>query len=266
MALANVLAMSPAAKSIVLLGDPQQLKQPKKATHPDGVDVSALEHMLGRHVTVPDDRGVFLPKTWRMAPAITAYTSEMFYEGRLSSIEGLAKQIVTGGQLNGLGGAGLRLVFSEHDSNKSYSDEEVVEVSNLVKKLLANGVTWVDFKGAPKPVTAADILVVAPYNAQVSRLATALKTVGVRAGTVDKFQGQEAAVVIYSMASSSADDAPRGMEFLYDLHRLNVATSRARCLAIIVASQRLCEPECRTPRQMKLANALCRYREMSNER
>jgi superfamily I DNA and/or RNA helicase len=84
-------------------------------------------------------------------------------------------------------------------------------------------------------------------------------------GTVDKFQGQEAPVVIYTMASSSPEDAPRGMEFLYSLNRLNVATSRARCLAILVASPRLYEAECRSPAQMKLANALCRYREMATE-
>ena len=110
-------------------------------------------------------------------------------------------------------------------------------------------------------MTGEDILVVAPYNAQVNRLAERLASTGVRVGTVDKFQGQEAPVVIYSMATSRPEDAPRGMEFLYSLNRLNVATSRARCAAIVVASPRLFEPECRTPRQMKLANALCRYRE-----
>ena len=112
-------------------------------------------------------------------------------------------------------------------------------------------------------LTAEDILVVAPYNAQVSRLAERLAPTGVRVGTVDKFQGQEAPVVIYSMATSSPEDAPRGMEFLYSLNRLNVATSRAQCVAILVASPRLFEPECRTPRQMQLANALCRYRELA---
>ena len=108
-----------------------------------------------------------------------------------------------------------------------------------------------------------DVLIVAPYNAQVSRLAERLAPTGVRVGTVDKFQGQQAPVVIYSMATSSPEDAPRGMEFLYSLNRLNVATSRAKCLAIVVASPRLFEPQCRSPRQIQLANALCRFRELA---
>ena len=120
-----------------------------------------------------------------------------------------------------------------------------------------------DDDGVDEQMTADDILVVSPYNAQVSRLTERLEPMGVRVGTVDKFQGQEAPVVIYSMATSRPEDAPRGMEFLYSLNRLNVASSRARCAAIVVASPRLFEPECRTPRQMKLANALCRYRELS---
>ena len=107
------------------------------------------------------------------------------------------------------------------------------------------------------------MLVVAPYNAQVSRLAERLAATGARVGTVDKFQGQQAPVVIYSMATSRPEDAPRGMEFLYSLNRLNVATSRAQCVAVVVASPLLFEPECRTPRQIRLANALCRYREMA---
>jgi uncharacterized protein len=114
-----------------------------------------------------------------------------------------------------------------------------------------------------KPLTGPDILVVAPYNSQVSRLAERLAPTGARVGTVDKFQGQEAPVVIYSMATSRPEDAPRGMEFLYSLNRLNVATSRARCLAVLVASPRLFEAECRNPRQMKLANGMCRFREMA---
>src|ERR1019366_6287817 len=95
-------------------------------------------------------------------------------------------------------------------------------------------------------------------------LQEALDSRGVRVGTVDRFQGQEAAVVIYSMATSRPEDAPRGMEFLYDLNRLNVATSRARCACILVASPRLLEPECKTPRQMRLANAMCRYAELTD--
>jgi superfamily I DNA and/or RNA helicase len=162
-----------------------------------------------------------------------------------------------------LNASGLRLLFAEHDGNRSYSNEETAMVVDLVRRLVSKGATWTDKLGRPRQLEGKDILVVASYNAQVSRLATALKGTGARAGTVDKFQGQEAPVVIYSMATSRPEDAPRGMEFLYSLNRFNVATSRARCVAIIVASPRLFEPECRTPRQMKLANALCRYRELA---
>jgi len=265
MSLANVLAMCPAATDgVVLLGDPRQLEQPKKAAHPDGVDVSALEHMLAGHATVPDDRGIFLPKTWRMCPPITAFTSEVFYEGRLSSIQGLERQQLAGGSGGDLAGAGLRTHFVLHDGNRSYSNEEVETVRELVTRLLTKGVTWTDQEGLSKPLAGSDVLVVAPYNAQVSRLVTALAGTGARAGTVDKFQGQQAPVVIYSMATSRPEDAPRGMEFLYSLNRFNVATSRARCLVIVVASERLFEPECRSPRQMRLANALCRYRELGS--
>lgn len=133
----------------------------------------------------------------------------------------------------------------------------------LVARLTAKGSMWTDAKGKPSQIEGKDILVVAPYNAQVSRLNAALKGTGARVGTVDKFQGQTAVAVIYSTATSRPEDAPRGMEFLYSLNRLNVATSRARCVAIVVASERLFEPECRSPRHMKLANALCRYREIA---
>ncbi|MEO8622713.1 MAG: TM0106 family RecB-like putative nuclease, partial [bacterium] len=261
LALANVIAMSPCAKNIVLLGDPQQLEQPVKAAHPPGVDVSALEHALAGHITLPNDRGVFLPKTWRMCPDITEFTSEMFYEGRLSSMEGLNLQTLTG--VDDLNGAGLRAVFVQHDGNRSYSNEEVDTVVAMARKLASGSVSWVDSKGVSRILEGKDILVVGPYNSHVSRLVRGLEGSGTRAGTVDKFQGQEAPVVIFSMATSRPEDAPRGMDFLYSLNRLNVATSRARCLAVIIASGLLFEPECRTPRQMKLANALCRYRELS---
>ncbi len=197
-----------------------------------------------------------------MCPAITEFTSKTFYEGRLSSVEGLERQVIFGSGRDP-DGAGLRLVFADHDGNRSYSSEEVAIVADLVRRLTADGATWTDKAGTSSQLRGSDILVVAPYNAQVSRLATALKGTGARAGTVDKFQGQEAPVVIFSMATSRPEDAPRGMGFLYSLNRLNVATSRARCLAIVVASQWLFEPECRTPRQMELANALCRYRELA---
>jgi uncharacterized protein len=161
-------------------------------------------------------------------------------------------------------GAGLFLVEVAHEGNQAVAHEEVEAVARVAQSLLAPGTTWTDHDGATRALTAKDILVVAPYNAQVSALRARLAALGVgRVGTVDKFQGQEAPVVIYSCTSSSPEDAPRGMAFLYDPHRFNVATSRAQAAVIVVASPRLFEAECRTPEQMRWANGLCRYREMA---
>jgi len=267
MSLANVLAVSEAARSVVLLGDPQQLDQPQRASHPEGADQSALEHLLAGHQTIPPDKGLFLPTTWRLAPAICRFTSEVFYEGRLHALHGLECQVISGA--GPLDGAGLRVVDVEHDHCRNASDEEVAVVAEIVTRLLQPGVTCVELDlanrvpRAPRQMQPRDILVVAPYNAHVARLRERLDPIGVAAGTVDKFQGQEAPVVIYSMATSRPEDAPRGMEFLYSLNRLNVATSRGKCLCVLVANPRLFEPDCKTPAQMRLANALCRYRELA---
>jgi superfamily I DNA and/or RNA helicase len=260
MPLANVLAAAQAAGSIVLLGDPQQLEQPKKGSHPEGVNASALQHILGEHQTIPSDRGIFLPVTWRLPPSICEFTSELFYERRLTSKQGLDRQQIAGGPFTG---SGLWVLEVEHDGNRNASDEEVKAVADLVGKLTVPGSLWIDEYCVAKQMTGIEILVVSPYNAQVSRLAQRLKDTGVRVGTVDKFQGQQAPVVIYSMATSRPEEAPHGLEFLYSLNRLNVATSRAQCAVFLVASPRLFVPDCSTPRQMKLANALCRYRELA---
>lgn len=260
MSLANVLGVAQGAGSLVLLGDPQQLEQPKKGSHPEGIDISALEHIIGTHQTIPADRGIFLPVTWRLSPDICTFTSELFYEQRLTAKPGLENQRLVGGRFPG---AGLWVREVVHDGNRNASDEEVEAVADLVTMLTAPGVQWVNEKGEAKQMTAKDVLVVAPYNAHVGRLTDRLKPIGISVGTVDKFQGQQAPVVIYSMATSRPEDAPRGLEFLYSLNRLNVATSRAQCAVFLVASPHLFIPDCSTPRQMKLANALCRYREMS---
>jgi len=252
--LANAVAVSSAARSMVLLGDPQQLTQPTQAVHPDGAGISALDHLLDGHDTIPGDRGVFLDKTYRMHPAITSFVSQTSYDGRLASVEGLGTQRIRAP--GALSGSGLRWVPVHHRGNKSASDEEATVVAALVKDLC--GGSWLDHSGAERPLSLDDVLVVAPYNRQVARLLENLPA-GARVGTVDKFQGQQAPVVIYSTASSSADEAPRGVEFLYDLHRLNVAVSRARALAVIVASPELLDAEVHTPEQLRAVNALCRY-------
>jgi uncharacterized protein len=266
MSLADVLAVSPGAKSLVLLGDPQQLEQPQQASHPPGTGASALEHLLGGARTVAADRGLFLGQTRRLHPKICAFTAEMFYENRLHSYPGLERQAVlaTAGTLAAeLGTAGLVYVPVSHDGNQARAPEEVDAIERLVDELTTGDVTWRSAEGDLRPLARADLMIVAPYNAQVTALAERLP--GVRVGTVDKFQGQQAPVVIVSMTTSTPEDAPRGMDFLYSGNRLNVATSRAKALCILVGSPRLYEPDCRTPLEMRLANAFCRYRELARE-
>jgi uncharacterized protein len=260
MSLANVLAASQAAASVVLLGDPQQLEQPSQGAHPEGTDVSALEHILRGHKTIADNRGIFLPETWRLAPSICRFTSEVFYEGKLRSRAGLERQVLIG--TAPFEGSGLWLVPVTHQGNQSSSPEEVEAIEKVFAHLLHPKARWVDGDGVRHNVTADDVLIIAPYNSQVSLLTERFGT-RARVGTVDKFQGQQAPIVIYSMATSTPEDAPRGMEFLYSLNRLNVTTSRAKCASILVASPRLFEPDCKSPRQMQLANALCRYVELA---
>ena len=254
MSLASVLAMSPSTRNIVLLGDPRQLEQPQKGSHPEGTDVSALQHVIGDGNVMPVEQGLFLEQTWRLHPVICDFTSRQFYDGRLTSHPGLETQVVTGPTT--YAGAGLWLEQVDQDGNQSTSPEEVERVARIVGELTREGVTWTDGEGQTQPLRLDDILIVAPYNAQVAALQRKLGP-RARVGTVDKFQGQEAATVIYSMTTSSPEEAPRGMEFLYSLNRLNVATSRARCACIVAASPRLFEPECRSVRQMRLANGLC---------
>ena len=257
LSLANVLAVAGAARNLVLLGDPQQLAQPSQATHPPGAGASALGHILGERATMPEGAGLLLDRTYRMHPDLCRYTSEVFYDGKLHGVGGLGRQEILGGEL--LSGSGLRVVEVPHEGNTNASPEEAGEVARLAEMLA--GCSWRDQDGAVRPVGRDGILVVTPYNAQIRAIQDALAArglTGFRVGTVDKFQGREAPVVIYSMATSSADEAPRGMEFLYDGHRLNVATSRARAMAIIVASPDLIRVSCRTPHQMTLVNALCR--------
>jgi predicted RecB family nuclease len=257
MSLANVLAMAGAARNLVLLGDPQQLAQPSQATHPPGAGASALGHILGERATMPEGAGLLLDRTYRMHPDLCRYTSEVFYDGKLHGVDGLGRQEILGE--GPFCGSGLRVVEVAHEGNTNASPEEASEVARLADRLA--GCSWRDRDGVVRPVGRDGILVVTPYNAQIRAIQEALAArglTGFRVGTVDKFQGREAPVVIYSMATSSADEAPRGLEFLYDGHRLNVATSRARALAIIVASPDLIRVSCRTPHQMTLANALCR--------
>lgn len=267
LSLIDTLAVSQATKNMVLLGDPQQLQQPVQGSHPEGTEISALEHILRDHKTVEiaqtisTDKGIFLDKTWRLHPSICSFVSELFYEGKLEPKDNLINQAISGNTR--FLGSGLWFEAVEHEGNRNSSNEEVETLSLIIKDLLKGDVFYTDVKNKTKKIELDDILIIAPYNAQVALLKTQLPE-GAQVGTVDKFQGQEAPIVLFSMATSSPEDAPRGMEFLYSLNRLNVAASRARASFILVGNSMLFEPKCRNVMQMKLANAFCRYLEMVN--
>jgi uncharacterized protein len=260
--LANVVAISRASESLVLLGDPQQLDQPMRGTHPPGADRSALAHVLGGGATMPPDRGLFLETTWRLHPQLCAFTSEVFYEDRLEPEPHLVVQRLDGRGMDLAHGVGPRLLEVPTLGADNESPEEADEVARVARSLVEAGATWVNEKGERRPVTWEEVLIVAPYNAQVGAIKRRLPTEA-RVGTVDKFQGQEAPVSIYSLTTSTPELAPRGMDFLYSRNRLNVATSRARCITIVAASPDLLRVRARTPAQMRLANALCRYVELA---
>ena len=260
MSLADAAAASLCARNIVLLGDPQQLDQPLQGTHPPGAERSVLAHILDGAQVMPEQLGLFLDGSWRLHPGISTYTSEVFYEGKLHSHPGRESLDLDG--VAPLSGTGIRFLPVHHTGQTSESPEEAAEVARVVRDLLDSNPSYTDANGASQVLTENDVLIITPYNAQVKSLGEVLP--GFRIGTVDKFQGQEAPISIYSMATSSSDEAPHGMEFLYSLNRLNVATSRARCLALVVASPGLLRVRCRTPRQMRLANAIARLVEMGN--
>lgn len=255
--LANVVAAGVCARNIVLIGDQMQLAQPIKGTHPRASGTSALKHVLQDHATVPPDRGVFLSQTRRMHPDLCAFVSAAVYDGRLRSAPGTEVQAILAPpdvDAGVIAPAGLRFVSVDSVGCTQRSQLEAERLSQTYRALL--GQPWRDKDENERPIAVADILVVSPYNMQVELLKRMLPA-GARVGTVDKFQGQEAAVVLISMATSSGDDLLRNIEFLYSQNRLNVAISRARCLAVIFANPRLLEITCNTIPQMELVNNFC---------
>lgn len=259
--LANALAVATSSQNLVLVGDPRQLAQPSQGTHPDGAGASALEHLLGNHDTMPETRGIFLDRSHRLHPDICRFVSEIVYEGRLSADPECARQRIGGSGAHS--GSGLRWRPVDHAGNRTSSLEEADVVAQLHAELIGQAFTNRD--GETRTLTVEDVLVVAPYNAQVSLLKDKLPP-GVRVGTVDKFQGLEAPVVIVSLTTSSFSEIPRGMEFLYSRNRLNVAVSRAQALAIVVGSPLLLSVRCNTVEQLRLANGLCRLVELAEDR
>ena len=249
--LANMLAMGRAARNIVLVGDPRQLPQVIHGAHPHPANLSCLDWLLGDYATVPPDRGIFLPTSRRMHPEVCRFISDQVYEGRLQSHPDTARQSVTGTPFPQ---AGAFWVPVAHEGNAQIAPEEVAAISAAAVNLLIG--QWTDKDGAIRPLREADIIVVAPYNAQVNALRAVLPA-GIRVGTVDKFQGQEAPVCLVSMTASSVEESPRGMEFLFSLNRINVAVSRAKGLALVFGAPRLREAKCETVEQMRLVNTLC---------
>lgn len=249
--LANMVAMGRAARNIVLVGDPRQLPQVIQGAHPNPANRSCLEWLLGDRATIPPDRGIFLPISRRMHPAVCRFISEQVYEGRLSSHPDTSRQRFTG---TSFPEAGAFWVPIRHESNSQTAPEEVEEIATATEKLLLG--EWRDKDGMTRQMQEADIIVVAPYNAQVNALRERLPA-GIRVGTVDKFQGQEAPVCLVSMTASSAEDTSRGVEFLLSINRINVAVSRAKGLALVFGSPRLRMTKCETIEQMRLVNALC---------
>ncbi|MET1021898.1 MAG: TM0106 family RecB-like putative nuclease [Arthrobacter sp.] len=231
--LANTLAVARASSRLLLLGDPQQLPQVSQGAHPEPVDESALGWVSAGHATLPPELGYFLADSWRMASELCRAVSELSYDGKLRSAPAADRR-----RLEGLP-AGIETVMVEHSGNITSSPEEAAEVVRQVRRHL--GLNWHSEQGA-RPLAAADVLVVAAYNAQVNVIRDALdgaRLPGVRVGTVDKFQGQEAAVVIVSLACSAVAEAPRGMDFLLSRNRINVAVSRGQWRAVVVRAPEL---------------------------
>jgi uncharacterized protein len=235
--LANTVAVASAAENLLLLGDPQQLPQVSQGTHPEPVDSSALGWLIdGRH-TLPEELGYFLDLSYRMHPDVCAAVSRLSYDDRLHSVDQLTRARSLDGHE-----PGVRVLTVDHDGNATDSPEEADTIVAEIGTLM--GASWSDEHGPPRPLTQDDVLVVTPYNAQVALLRERLDTAGlesVRAGTVDKFQGQQAPVVFVSMTASSIDDVPRGIAFLLNRNRLNVAVSRAKYQCVIVRSPLLTE-------------------------
>lgn len=256
LSLASTIAASCASKNIVLIGDPQQLSQPLQGSHPVGAEVSSLEHLLKDKSTLDPKDGLFLDTSRRMHPKICSFISELSYSNRLRT--NTKSQLVEDGPL--ISGAGIFWVPIIHESNKTSCIQEAESISKYYQALL--GRNWINSQVQRQPLGYKDLIVVAPYNAQVDLIKQYLPKLA-NVGTIDKFQGQEAAVVLISLTASNAQDMSRGMEFLYSKNRLNVAISRAKTIAAVFGSPQLLTPKCGSINQMALVNSFCRLVEIA---
>ena len=255
---ANLIAMSRSTKNIILMGDQMQLGQPSQGSHPEDSGLSILDYLLHTTPTIPDFMGVFLGTTYRMHSAVNRFISDAIYEGKLESapdndLQCIQVPVGYKGVLNKEAGIFLAPIF--HEGNTQASDEEVEHIVLLANELI--GRTFTTKKGKERPIDWNDILFVAPYNHQVNKLRQALGEQA-KVGSVDKFQGQEAPIVFLSMCASNAHESTRGMEFLFNKNRINVAVSRAECMAIVVYSPTLLETAASNVKQLELVNLFCR--------
>jgi uncharacterized protein len=252
--LADVVAMSLLSTNVVLLGDPLQLEQVSNAVHPEGSGSTSLEHMMAGALTIADDRGVFIHETWRMHPDICHFISSQIYEDRLHSHPSCAIQAVAGH------GTGLRWMEASHQGNSTVSTQEAEMIVAKIKELL--GVSWTNQEGDVQALTTADFMVVAPFNDQKDEIRRLLeldpttRDITSSVGTVDKFQGREAPVVFFSMTTSDSEGLNRGADFLFSRRRLNVAVSRARCLAYLICTDALLGTKATTVEGMRLIGTL----------
>jgi uncharacterized protein len=261
--------MARCAINLVLLGDQMQLEQPVQGSHPGDAGLSALQYALKDtekseedapvfHAVVPADRGLFLAESHRMHPNVCQFISESIYEGRLGSTPECANQKIglpTSASVLVKKESGIIFSGIEHDGNIQQSDEEVERVVAIYNEIVGRPFTEKD--GLTRPVELNDFLFIAPYNAQVRALKATLPK-GARVGSVDKFQGQEAAVCILSMCSSYGEYGPRGLKFILDRSRINVAVSRAKCLAVVVSDPRIANSAAGSIDEMMLLNLYCK--------
>lgn len=258
--IANLVAMSRSSKNLVLMGDQMQLGQPSQGTHPAESGLSILDYLLHDTPTISNDMGVFLGTTYRMHSAVNQFISTHIYDGKLESHPDNDKRTIkVPNDYKGILNKEAGIIFSAvcHEGNTQASDEEVAEIEAMASQLI--GRTFTEISGETRPITLDDMLFVAPYNHQVRKLKQVLGNQA-KVGSVDKFQGQEAPIVFLSMCASDASESPRGMDFLFDKHRINVAISRAQSLAIIVGNPMLGNAPVNHIDQLKkvnLFNALC---------
>jgi uncharacterized protein len=253
--LGNMLAMAGATKNVVLVGDQMQLAQPIQGAHPGASGLSALDYFLQGEATIATDRGILLDTSWRMHPSICSFISEAVYDGRLKAHEDCARQqlLLNGATHPALKPHGISIFEMKHTGCSQSSEEEALAARDLIDALI--GTQFVDREGVTGTIGLQNILIVAPYNAQVNQLRTRLPD-GAQVGTVDKFQGQEAEVVIVSLATSTPDDLPRHVDFFYSKNRLNVAISRARTLALVLMNPRLLELDATSVEHLRMVNTL----------